>query len=1523
MSKRFTIWGFAVLLVAAFATSAWADTPQGNRDAIRLIDHLTANAAPAPAEAIRVDARNLPAVEQAGTSDAGCQTLSNSCLDPYYIWTMPGAPFIYDIDTTVVPWDTTIANRVAFEEGFTPAPGARATPCTVLTAYVFVYDWVDELAPVTMDVSIYDDNGSGAPGTALATVTLSTTEIQTGIDAFDFIAVDFSSFNIVIPAEEQFHVVMECPTATPGVDGVVLLSDGGLDDPTNCPEGAANANGGVLYSTPGYWESHAEHWAGFQFGMFVLADVCCEPIPPDCYAFSNSCGVPAFIWSVPGTANTRIAWAQRYQMDPIGTRECTLKTVWTVIYDWIDTAFKTDVDLVIYDDDVDLLPGTELARVTIPAATVDANLYAWLPVDVSSFNLTAPPGAGLHASLEVPDATPGTSGIFVLSDEGYENPTDCPEGANNPGGEVFYTSVGVWETHTTHFGGSYGTFIDFDVCCPPLLYALCTPGTDGDWATQGNNFARTNYTPAGFSTLCGLNTVWSYEFDRTVEATSSIVTDDYLLVTSTDSIHCLDRTTGAEVWSVGGFPNIVGVVRGAVTVDGGGVYVGGANAQAFTKYDLATGAVVWARVLDASQPPNLALEQPGPTQWSPPVVADGYVYFTQETGYVYKLDAATGLSAVAPLDLPDPLGFGAIPYNGLSYADGKLYVGTGDALGSSGALFQIDAATLTIDWTLVNPGNIFYPGGVGDPDFDPFSNEGFPGPVAIEDGILYYHSYIRLDPDRLHFPQTGAVGAIDLAVEDGTGAGILWVNDANATTVASPGSTPTAGYDYASPAVGPGMVYLNSRGYFGGTTEQDGVSAWDKGVGTRVWYQGYTNIGNFGGVDQFDDVRGDAPITVFCQEDQTPYLFVGNVGGVWRLYNGNTGNIEWERTFTGFVRQTAVVDDWAYVTVRSGGLNGGGAVVAFNVGADRPRLQIDSQYVFRAASPLSGASTDDITDAFRNLGCLDLNVSAYNVINPPDPLRVSSVNPILAAASERSTRNLGGYDALLDASNWKDRATALTAGVDTEIDQTLVRGFANYAGATADPLFLTVNEAAGTVAPGASQSINVTYDETGLTNNTGYVNYIELVTDDPDYYPQDPSGATLGLPSITFNLFIGCPDATDYLTGGLGDEYVTNFGATADGDANGFIVNGNAWYYDGGFAVVVTDSSKWAFDGCSVAGYPRRAGEFGPTEPCGLSVATNNYDSPLGAGADEVQEVTYNMIDLASTFGYFTPSTRQCGGVFNEIQRVMSTDADYGDFALGKWTITNEVGMDGDMPNVFVACVTDWDVAAGTDNHVGVYPAGYTCFDGGALMPNHVGGYIRLDDDAAGSGKLAAGGAPVFMMADIQDDQGHGENAYRMMDLTVNVGPTAYADWVDANAESGVVVDNTDMGGLIVFAHYPLLAEGASETFYFAVYQADNGANATWSDMAGYEAAVAEIMCRAKAFAGFGKGDVNCDGYVDLQDVVLLGNILDGLYTATGGGVYSADVNADNAYTQADYDLLYDVVAGVQPASAMSNAWRF
>lgn len=1405
-------------------------------------------------------------------------------------------------------------------------------PESVKTVSVLVlWDPLDELGigyfptPGTpsVRVEVYADAAGLPSGPALASVTRVFADWTTdpgmgtfgGATLVGYLDFDVSGAGLVIPIGSLVHVAAWIDQTTPGVDWLWLWSDDASVG--GCPDVSSNYRTSGFPGTP-RWVSTTENY-GVAFNFTLYTELCSEQPPPVCFTQHNWCDAAAgvTIFGMPRT--TRNAFANRYFAGQAGQAQaCTVKAIYPWFYENSVADGSADIVVEIREDDGAGLPGALLWDDSLVYGTFVMDLSGPTTVLVPDVVVTGEYYVSYRAVNPIPAAL-ATRITFVGSTLG------APEAVCDP-----YTADAMfvllpdnvtWQDENTFFASVAGSelWVDVDICCPELEFAACTPSADTEWETQGNGFARTNATSSSLSSLCGVTLDWSAKPGGTCNMIQPIIAGGKVLTSGVDSLHCYDKATGVQSWAFGGFPYIIGDLRGSPTVAGGAVYVGGAGAQAFSKLDLATGAPLWSRNLGGLDVPL----SPGQTNYTPNVVSGGNVYFTQETGRVYKVSDATGADAGgSPLLLPDQPG--AVPYNALTSDGVKLWVGTANTLGTGGNLHQIDMATMTIDWTLTNPGMIFYP-----LNTDPYDPEGFPGSLAYEDGILYYHSQVRNDANgNAHFPQSGSVGAIDVALEDGSGAGILWVNDAASIVVASPG-TVVGTFNWSGPAVGPGMIYLSSRGFFGGTTEQDGLSAWDKTLGVRVWYTGYSSLGVTGGVTQLNDIRSDVPVTVFCQGG-FPYLFTShlstapNAPGVWRLVDGNSGDLIWYRTFNERVRGTAVADDCVAMHVRTNSPGGGGMLCVFNVGADRPRLQIDSQFVFRTASPLDGAVADNILDALSNSGCIDLNVAAYTEINPP-VVRVLGVDPILASSSERSATRLMGFDALLNASNLpKLRAIAITGGIDEgEEEAGTARMFArNSAKAAADPLFLTVTEAPGAIAPGATQSIAVIYDETGLTNNTGYTNFIEIDSDDPDYNPQDPTDD----PAIQFELFIGCPDAQDQMNIGLGTAWINNFGAEAGGGSfiapDHMVVNGEGTHhFDGGWALVVQDSLHWAFDGCSVGGYPRRAGEWGPTLPCGLSVVANNY--PSADGPDAVEEATYNMIDLVSAnlVHPAAPSSRGAGGVFLEVQRVGSQNPAFGDFVLTRINLTNEAGTPGDivgaLKNVYFGMVTDWDISS--NDNVRNYNDGYAQEDNGAGAPgtgSWMSGHVRLDGNHVGAGGIGSGGSPTFMASDIQDDQGHGAAALRMLS-----NPTGYCATVDPASCA-----NTDLAALWSAVRYDSIADGASVEFFMAIYRVEDGTNGLpfVAGAAGAEAVYREVTCRAKAFAGFGKGDINCDGCVDLQDVVALGNIVDGLLDPTGSAaVYTGDTDGDNDWDNADYDLLYDVVSGVQLPGALANGWRF
>jgi hypothetical protein len=1375
----------------------------------------------------------------------------------------------------------------------------------------------------TLRAELYAD-GAGVPsGAPLASVSRVyadwTTDPDLAIDGgttqalIGYVSFDFSASGIILGPGDVMHAGIWIDQFTPNVDYIWFWGDDGTT--STCPSKSSTYRSTV----PGWVQTTSGSDQGLPFNYDIVIETCTEQPPPVCFNQMPHCdpnvATNVTIFTMPRT--TRNAFANRFYAGQAGQDQaCTVKVIYPWIYD-DNPADSADIVFEIREDNGGGLPGAVVYSDSIPYAGLVKDLSAPTVINVPDVVVNGEFYVSYRAVNRL--GAPSSNG-YAITFVGSLSTGDaaCLPYISDAMWVLLPDNV-TWVTDVTFFGFESELWVSADLCCPALAFAACTPASDPDWETQGNGINRPNATNASLSSLCGLTQSWTASPGGACNMVQPLIAGSNVLIAGVDSLHCYDKATGAQNWATGGFPYIIGDLRGSPSVDDSLVYFGGAGAQAFTCVRLSNGSVKWSRNLGGVDTPL----GPGITAHTSNVVSGAHVYFTQETGRVYKLDKLTGADAAgSPLLLPDAPG--AVPYNSLSSDGTKLWVGTANTLGTAGNIHQIAASTMTIDWTLNSPGQIFYPGNT---DF--YDPEGFPGSLAYESGVLYYHSQIRNDGNGfLHFPQTGSVGAIDVALENGSGAGILWVNDADIVTAASPGTNLSTS-NWSGPALGPDMVYLGGRGLFGGLAEQDGISAWDKGLGARVWYNGYTNIGVSGGVPVLDDIRSDVPVTVFCQGG-IPYLFTSHMLGLWRLVDGNTGDLVWTRQFSERVRGTAVGDDCVAVATRVLGVNGPtqGQLAVFSVGPDRPRLQIDSQFVFRTATPGDGVTNDNIIDAIQNTGCINLNVASYNEINPP-AVRVLGSNPMLAASAERTERKMAGYEALLTAQNLtKMRSIAVTAGLDEETDEVEnVRTFAsNGVKSASDPLFLTVNTAPGAIAPGATQTLNVDYDETGLTNNTGYTNFIEIDSDDPDYFPQDPSGASFGLPFIQFELFIGCPDALDFLTTGLGEAWLTNFGAEAGGsnfatadNQDAFVVNGNdAHHFDGGWALVVGDSAHWALDGVSVGAYPRRAGEWGPTLPCGLTVVANNY--PSAAGLDAVEEVSYNMLDLASTNGYFTPSARQCGGVLLEVQRVGSQDADYGDFVLTHIKLTNEVGAPGDIPgamnNVYFGVITDWDISS--NDNVRNYNDGYAQEDNGAGAPgtgSWMDGHVRLDQNHVGAGGVGSGAAPTFMTADFFDQPAHGEASYRMMS-----NPTGYCATVDPSSCA-----NTDLAALWSAAHFPSIADGASVDIYMAIYRVEDGVNGLpfVSGAAGAEAVYREVTCRAKAFAGFGKGDINCDGCIDLQDVVALGNIVDGLLTPSPAAVYTADADGDNDWDSADYNLLYDVVSGVQPASNLANGWRF
>jgi len=120
-----------------------------------------------------------------------------------------------------------------------------------------------------------------------------------------------------------------------------------------------------------------------------------------------------------------------------------------------------------------------------------------------------------------------------------------------------------------------------------------------------------------------------------------------------------------------------------------------------------------------------------------------------------------------------------------------------------------------------------------------------------------------------------------------------------------------------------------------------------------------------------------------------------------------------------------------------------------------------------------------------------------------------------------------------------------------------------------------------------------------------------------------------------------------------------------------------------------------------------------------------------------------------------------------------------------------------------------------------------------------------------------------------------------------------------------------DKSGFLVNRPFSLTPNGS-----WAIHQALFWAEATSNDPAIVEANATDVARRAARWAGFARGDVNEDGFVDLADVCWL---IAGLpiYPDT----YCADVDANGTFDSADIRYLLSFISASGPGPR--GAWRF
>jgi len=147
-----------------------------------------------------------------------------------------------------------------------PEYGVRFTPmagecCTLKTASILVYGPALGGSP-GMVVTVYDDDGAGLPGSALASTDIPPSGLPAGLE---YVTADFSAFNLVFCGED-FHIGMQL-AGDPAFDTVNVVSD----------DASVGSDRSWAWWQGSYYTILALFGTPYEFNIGV--ELCCAPGP--------------------------------------------------------------------------------------------------------------------------------------------------------------------------------------------------------------------------------------------------------------------------------------------------------------------------------------------------------------------------------------------------------------------------------------------------------------------------------------------------------------------------------------------------------------------------------------------------------------------------------------------------------------------------------------------------------------------------------------------------------------------------------------------------------------------------------------------------------------------------------------------------------------------------------------------------------------------------------------------------------------------------------------------------------------------------------------------------------------------------------------------------------------------------------------------------------------------------------------------------------------------------------------------
>jgi hypothetical protein len=1385
----------------------------------------------------------------------------------------------------------------------------NALQCQVTT----VNFWVEDPAPYTgdalgypsfggVDAYVYADDGSGLPGVVLGTIFVD----HASLVASAFNTVDFTTQGLTFPPGTDFHVGW----------GAAVLYDEYFAITDDAGAGASppgSVQSSLYDDASGTWTSTIQFNIDNGYGpaddnLLIDAELCCEPNPIICENISYA-GPAYYYWADPDAYGDTYR-NERFSLPTNAGPVCTLKTV-SLAFDGSGSVGGPGANIYIWNSDGNF-PSTVINTAMVNPITDFFPVYT--SVDVSALNLTV--NGDWHVGYSTIDNSgSGTDVLAILSDDGSTGAGRSSEyWTAAPGGADWFLFINSWAVDVDFL-------IETDVCCVPPGYCPITCSPTDQWPAFNHDFARTGQSELTLGDLCGVIFAWNYTAPSGINFSSPVIVDDVILQPLDDRVQGIDLLSGSVIWDTsllgGGWTSTFNTgLRGQITVQDGYFYIGTGTLRGFAKGDLYTGAFVWGRGLSAPGGPLPGASNN--TRFAGSVIMGSEIYFGNEAGEIYALDIASGaslyntnLAAAAPTNG----GTGAI-YGAPSSDGSQIFWAITENLFSpttqNGAIVSTSqgAGSFVVNWVYKMP-------------FDGVLNLGPSGGSSYRCENVYIHPSFA-------FGNYAGYSGLRKKLDAATGAAV-W-----------PDNFLMGAAWYNPPSTSNEIVYYGQQddNFSQGDPSTRGVRAVNFNNST-VWLRGDTDpAGNPFDPEVF------ASVSVTCD----PYAIYTTTDGIsgysdWLIVDGNTGGelIKYTIPTVNIAHYTAIAsgsDGSPYFVVSRGGFSPAGELFAWKIGGPRPRLSVPSTLVYlpgtndQEAAPVQRTAMDAIV----NTGCATLTYGATLEAGTPPAKRinVSSVHPDLVRYADNlsnqivdvTVEQMLGRNTSYFTKNMKNVSIEKTA--DHEVANRVVYEPKVSASSSrqvlAPPTWVTwVNppsggaSVSGSLTPGDGADWTWEFDRSGMNFLAPNTFYVEVSSDDPDYLLQTPADDPRAV--IEYRIpYEYCPVETGFMNfGTTGQEWYSNRGEIGDANvAQDFSIDvggaGDDYLYEGTmFFMTSMDDAAWNLYGSTVPTdfgflYPFYVGAYANQDCGGCDFGVSlpvEYTTDGGNTYANTQGdlCTFAMIDSLQGAGIWPQQAGPAMGLRILYREVGTYGADFDGFKVIVADIENRNASA--LNGLYYGCFIDWDIGT----------------DGGFADPAK--GYQYQIDPSSGDidGVIGLPQAGSYWPDGTKTDPMY--NA-RTIDNATSVYPSAaicpdcildslYA-WVDGLPEGAFYYEpddpsTVDKSSLTAFGKTDL-AGNAIHSYGFALYGifATADPNGATEDMAAF----------INKYVGFGRGDINNDGVIDLRDLVRLSN-----YVANGTAgpvpfLHLGDVNNDGVVDGGDCSYLaaYYFMGGPPPQSA-------